>query len=226
MTNTKDLCKPDRRNESFGITLEYLQKALSEVPISGKIPQKIQEMLVFAKKICLYAYFEYDFYTLCAIYLSLLAETAIKERFLNELPQKINLIKKGKSELVMKNYNIIYQRLWNGWTIDGFQGVSSSLGSILKWFKEYQILPQRISEREVYVLSQLRNDAAHLARKDIYTPGMVIPIIWKVIDFVNCLFDSESYSKEPNAIRKTREYYNKIFQKAEKVIKISDRNDV
>jgi hypothetical protein len=80
----KNLCEPDTRSEKFGITLDYLKDRLEEVTISSEVPQRIRTMIDFTKKICLYAYYEYDFYTLSLIYSSLLVETALKERFLQE----------------------------------------------------------------------------------------------------------------------------------------------
>jgi hypothetical protein len=219
----KKLCEPDPRSSLFNITTETLRESLSKVLVSPRVPKKIQEMLEFAKKICLYAYYEYDFYSLCTIYLFLLTETAIKERFLHELPQKCKLIKKGKSESVTKSYNAIYERLQKGWKIDGFREISHSLDSILKWLKEHQILPQRISEYQIDLLRQLRNDAAHLKSKDIYPPAMVIPMIWLLTDFVNCLYDPEVHGKEPNAIKQTREYYKSISEETKKIFK-KERN--
>jgi len=215
-----ELCQPDKRNLDSGVSLENLVKALSQVPISEKVPNKIREMLEFAKKIWLYGYYEYDFYTLCSIYLFLLVETAIKERFLDELPKQCQLVKNGKSEIVNKNYEIIYQRLWQGWTITGFEKVGRSLKSIPNWFKEHQVLPARIGEKEVDLLRKLRNEAAHLTGKDVYTPAMAIQMIFKITDLINCLFDPQFYNKEPAALKNGREYHEKISQEFEKTIKI------
>ena len=94
MFKIKELCTPDKRNEFFGITIDVLRTELIKVSISDRVPGKIKAMLDFVKKICLYAYYEYDFYTLTLIYGSLLVETAIKERFLQELPDMCQLKKK------------------------------------------------------------------------------------------------------------------------------------
>ena len=219
----KDLCKPDPRNSVFNITPETLEESLSKVKISRKVPKKIQEMLEFSKKICLYGYYEYDFYTLSSVYLFLLTETAIKERFLNELPKKCHLRKKNKLKEITKNYRAVYDHLWKGWSIEGYEKVNRSLGSILKWLYDHQVLPKRVSEFETKTLKNLRNESAHLTRKNILTPGMVIPILWKVIDFVNCLFDPKVHNKEPESLRRTREFYTEVFQEAKKITKKSKK---
>ena len=129
-----DLCEPDARNKAFNITIKSLEEGLAKVDISPKVPQKIREMLDFAKKIYIYGYYEYEFYTLSSIYLFLLTETAIKERFLAELPEKCILTKKTQKKIVKKHYSAIYDSLLNHLKSKGFEDISQSLKSIKKKF--------------------------------------------------------------------------------------------
>jgi len=213
------MCQPDKRNLDLGISLETLKDLLSQVQVSQKVPAKFKGTLEFAKQICLYGYFEYDFYTLGLIYVFLLVETAIKERFLNDLPDKCHLIRGKESQLVNKNYEIVYQRLWEGWMIVGFEEVNSSLWSILKWLKKNQILPERIGKKEIELLRQIRSDANHLPVTDFHTPTLVIPVVWKIIDFVNCLFDPAVHDKEPKILKQQKESHKQMSQWLERVIR-------
>ena len=211
----EDICKPDKRSELFDLTKEQIRVDLSKVPVSDKVPQNIREMLEFTDKICLYGYYEYDFYTLSSIYLFLLAETAIKERLLSELPSECTLIKKEKTKKIRKGKSI-FQYLRKGWKIEDCREVSSSPESIAIWLKKNRILPERIGDRQISLLVQLRNDAAHLTAKDIYMPTQVIPMIWLITDFINCLFDPQVHDKEPDVLVRTKESYRQISEIAKR----------
>ncbi|MFA5031676.1 MAG: hypothetical protein WC614_01525 [bacterium] len=211
----------DPRNE--GLTLEHFEKAINkEVPISNKVPEKICEMLELAKKICFYAYYEYDFYWLCNINLFLFTETAIKERFLDALPRECKLIKKEQSRTMIKDINI-YKFLRERWRIVGYEDVDASLKSILKWLKKEKIIPKRIdNDRQLEAISNLRNSAAHLHGKSVYNFAMAIPILWVTIDFVNCLFDTECHDKEPECIKRQREDYERHMKEFEELDKTTE----
>lgn len=205
----KKLTEPDRRNESFGITLRFIKQELQKVAISKKVPNKIVTLIDFAKEICLYVYYEYDFFNLSLMYSSLMVETAIKERFLFELPDVCQLKKKKENKRVNKNYNIIYRHLVEHWCIIGFEEIRS-LGSILEWLRAHKIIPERFSENDLKAMIDLRNMSAHIASKDIIPPSMVFPMLWRIFDFINCLFDCEEHRDEPEVIRKTRNFFRGI----------------
>jgi len=259
-----DFCEPDIRNKQMNITIKSLEEGLAKVDIGPKVPEKIHEMLDFAKKICMYGYYEYEFYTLSSIYLFLLTETAVKERFLEELPEECMLTKKTQKKIVKKHYSTIYDsllkhleikgfedisqslksikekflkelpeefilkekiqkktvkksystiydNLLKHWRIEGFEDINQSLKSIIDWLLKNKKLPKRISEFEAHTYRELRNKAAaHLERKKVYVPGEVIRFFWKVIDFINCLFDLQNNIEKPKVIRNMEEDYKQI----------------
>lgn len=211
----KDLCQPDETNRDFNITIESLKESVAMVSISEKVLQKFQELLEVAKKLYLYSYYEWDFYTVCLIYLLLLSETAIKERFLQELPQECKLVKKECVEKVQKSYTIIYERLFKRWRLVGYEKVDGSLLSIAHWLKEHNILPDRFNEFVLETLIKLRNYAAHLEAKHLWPPAIVIQTFWKVVDLVNCLFDIEAHNSEPEALKKMRAEYEALYREIE-----------
>jgi hypothetical protein len=273
-----NFCEPDLRNKAMNITIKSLEEGLSKVDISSKVPKKIREMLDFAKKICIYGYYEYEFYTLSTIYLFLLTETAIKERFLEELPEECILTKKTQKKIVKKHYSTIYDSLlkhWKiegfedvnqslksikekileelpeeftltektqkktvkkhystiydsllkHWKIEGFEDVNQSLKSVIDWLLKNEKLPKRISEFEAHTYRELRNKtAAHLERKSVFLPAMVIPIFWKIIDFINCLFDPQNHVEKPKVIRDMKEYFTPVNEHMKKIIKDKKAN--
>lgn len=210
----KDLCTPDKRNINFNITLDSLRSSLSEVVISGKVPERITKMIEVAQKLYLYAFFEYDLYTVSMIYLALLTETAIKERFLIELPANVELIKKGERKIIGCRYSGIYGKLQKGWKIKGFEKINYSLKSIMDWLIQCNVLPDRYKQFEVDSLRNVRNMSAHLESKEIYPPGMAIQFYLRTADFVNCLFDPTVHNNEPTILKETREQYKNVIQQA------------
>jgi hypothetical protein len=209
----KEMCQPDPRTLSLNIDMKQLENAISAVQMSEKIPQGIKEMIDLAKRVFLYGYYEYDFYTLSAQYLFLVAETAAKERLLHVLPKECRLIRGKKSKVVRKNCHTMYENLQKRWVIEGFPEINRTLDSILKFLKAREILPQRISMHFLDSLRQLRNNAAHLTGKDALHPATIIPAFHMVIDFTNCLFDTEFHENEPQAIKQTRAFYEEVSKK-------------
>ncbi|MBE0434088.1 hypothetical protein IBX73_11575 [candidate division WOR-3 bacterium] len=93
-----------------------------------------------------------------------------------------------------------------------------------RWLIESKILPERINERRVNNIVDLRNDiAAHLTSKEIYTPGQVVWIFWLIIDFINCLFDPRVHGEEPEVLVRTKESYRQIIEVAEKLFEGKNR---
>jgi hypothetical protein len=219
MLKTKDLFKPDPRNQSFNLTEDDLFDYVSSIEISKKVPRKISEMLDFTRRMILYGYYNYDFYTQSAIYLFLVTESAVKERVYEELPEKCPVTKDDKTEIITKDYNVIFQRLREDWQIIGYEKLSRSLGSIVRVLKDGGILPKRIGEPEIEILRQLRNSAIDVTRAEPYSPAVVIPIYWKIVDFINCLYDKSVHESEPKALTQLREHYTMLSQAVEKIKK-------
>lgn len=216
---TKDLFKPDRRNQVLNITEENLAGYVFGIELSRKVPARIVRAVEMTRKIILYAYYDYDFYTLSAAHLFLIAESAIKDRLYNELPDTCALIKDGKTDMIPKDYQAIFQRLREDWQIIGFEHIGHSLKSIILWFKEQGILPSRIGDREIELLNQLRIVAVDIVQADPMSPGMLIPVYWKIVDFMNCLYDPGTHPREPVMLEELREHYAMLSKAVENIKK-------
>lgn len=193
----KDLCQPDNRNVRFNISLDNLRNSLNAVPISVKVPNKIRTMVEFAQKIFLYSFYEYDFYALAMIYLALMTETAIKERFLMELPDEIELEKKERIEILPKIYAILFDHLAANWKMKNLKKVNGSLKSVMDWLFKRIEMPDRFNAFTREALRIIRNFSAHLTGKDIYQPAVALPFYQQTVDFINCLFECDKISKKP-----------------------------
>lgn len=216
---TKDLFKPDRRNLVLNITEENLAGYVLGIETSRKVPARITAAVEMSRKIILYAYYDYGFYTLSAAHLFLIAESAVKDRLYDELPDTCALTKDGKTEMVPKEYHTVFQRLREGWEIIGFEHTGHSLRSFIHWFKEQGILPSRIGDREIELLNQLRMIAVDIGRAETMSPGVLIPLYWKIVDFINCLYDPSVHPKEPMMLKELREHYTMLSKAVENIKK-------
>jgi hypothetical protein len=206
----KDLCQPHENNALFGVDLQCLQQSITAIPVSPKVPTSITELLDVARKLLLYCYYEWDFYTVSFVYLFLISETAMKTRFVQQLPEPCTIVRKDAHIAVAKNYDILFSKLHKGWRIEGYERINGSLGSISAWLMTNVPLPERHNEFVVNTIRDLRNYAAHLSMKHLWPPAIVIQQLWKVTDFINCLYDPHCHASEPKILKESRERYRAL----------------
>ena len=82
----------------------------------------------------------------------------------------------------------------------------------LRTARERGLIPQRITEKQLEALWRLRNEAAHPRECHLLPPAIAFESYVVTIDLVNCLFDAEWRSREPEPVRRIRERYQGIFQ--------------
>ena len=203
----------------LNITEENLAGYVFGIELSRKVPARIAVAVEMTRRIILYAYYDYGFYTLSAAHLFLIAESAVKDRLYNELPDTCALTRGGKTDMVPKDYLTIFQRLREDWQIIGFEHVGHSLKSIVSWLKEQGILPSRIGNREIELLNQLRMVAIDIVQADPMSPGVLIPLYWKIVDFINCLYDPTAHPREPVMLEELREHYAMLSKAVENIKK-------
>jgi len=78
--------------------------------------------------------------------------------------------------------------------------------------RERGLIPQRITQKQLEALCGLRNEAAHPRECHLLPPAIAFETYVVTIDLVNCLFDAEWRSREPEPVRRIRERYQGIFQ--------------
>jgi hypothetical protein len=78
--------------------------------------------------------------------------------------------------------------------------------------RERGFIPQRITEKQLEALCGLRNEAAHPRECHLLPPARAFETYVVTIDLVNCLFDAEWRSREPEPVRRIRKRYQGMFQ--------------
>ena len=96
MKSFDDLIKPDKRSKKY--PPEWVEKQLTEVPLSTKVPKKIREMVALAQELVYYGYFRYEFYNLALFYLCITFETSLGEKYRQKKKRFKKLINSAKQD--------------------------------------------------------------------------------------------------------------------------------
>lgn len=95
--------KVDKHGKSHEITIEDLQKSICSIQLIHVVPEEVKKVFNAAKRLYIFGYFEYYFFTISQHYAFLALESALKNRY-NEIYDKPNknlndiikkLVKKG-----------------------------------------------------------------------------------------------------------------------------------
>lgn len=79
--------KVDKSGESHEITLEDLQKSVCDIQLIPTVPEGVREVFNAAKRLHIFGYFEYYFFTISQHYAFLALESALRNRY-NEVSCK------------------------------------------------------------------------------------------------------------------------------------------
>lgn len=71
--------------EAIGITIEDLQKHISDIQVIPQVPEAVKRVFRIAKELYIFGYFRYIFFTASAHYAYLALESAIKNRYATSL---------------------------------------------------------------------------------------------------------------------------------------------
>lgn len=213
--------KPDTRNLALNISEENLADYVYGVQLSQQVPATITGAINVARKVIQYAFYSYELYTVAAIHLYLIVESAVKDRLFKELPATCIFTRRGKTEMLQKEYAGVFVRLREGWQIVGFEKLGYTLESIIRWFKNQKLLPDRIGDREIELFRQVNMIMVDISRTEALSPGVLIPYYWKVVDFINCLYDLRMHDHEPRMLETLREQYAMLSRAVEKLKKPS-----
>lgn len=217
--------KPDPRNLALNISEENLIDYVYGVELSRQVPASITQAMNIARQVIQYSYYTYELYTVAAIHLYLIVESAVKDRLFRELPATCMLTRRGKTEMLQKDYAQVFARLRDGWQIVGYEKLGYSLVSIIRWFIDQKLLPGRIGDREIDLFHQINMIVVDVSRREAISPGILIPFYWKVVDFINCLYDLRTHDHEPPMLQTLREQYtmlSRAVKKLKKPVKSSD----
>lgn len=181
-----DLIQPDPsmgifvRGDHLGITIEDLQRDICNIQLIPNVNEHVKRVFDGAKKLYVYGYFNYYFFTISQHYAYLALESAIQNRYIYSFGEKIILENKtGTEKIELRNpgYSYIfgYHKIkkdgknWNPRVlkING-QEFLNEMGGLLNWLADKQILTKWEVKRCRSRIN-MRNILSHLSFATIFS---------------------------------------------------------
>ena len=166
--------------EATGITIEDLQKHISDIQLIPEVPDGVKRVFRIAKEFYIFGYFRYIFFTVSAHYAYLALESAIKNRYAASLGDKAILTnpKDQKYEIRPPSWERIFEfcrrHSKEGWSsrkirVNG-EAFPSTMPSLLNWLVANKLVPKW--ERPQYEAGvYLRHSLSHLESPSVFMPS-------------------------------------------------------
>jgi hypothetical protein len=179
--------------ESAGI--EQLQKDICGIQLIPSVPGDVKEIFQHAKKLHIYGFFHYIFFTISQHYAYLALESAIKNRYYLSFGD-VNVLANKKGETVRIG-RIDHQVVWDlcrrrrGWrmeelTVNGEKFAANTRG-LLDWLVKNKIATEW--ERKLCAKGMnLRNVMSHLTHPLVFPPSYSVRALRFVADIINRLY--------------------------------------
>lgn len=179
-------------------TLNQLQEHMAEIQPIPQVPDSVKEVIRRAKRLYIYGFFEYSFFTIAAHYAYAAMEAALKSRWGASLPRPTTLIHKrqdvseeAKFETTgyaaIERYCHVHGWRTNKLLVNGrpFPRTSKPL---LEWLQDDCVITeyQKVMFERAYL--PLRNSHSHLEDCSTWMPES--RTIRKAVEQINILFDS------------------------------------
>jgi len=166
--------------EATGITIEDLQKHISDIQLIPEVTDEVKRVFRIAKELYIFGYFRYIFFTVSAHYAYLALESAIKNRYATSLGDKAILtnLKDQKYEMSVPSWEKIsefcrrYRKEgWNSRKIKVNGGAfPSTMPSLINWLVANKLVPKW--ERPQYEAGvYLRHSLSHLESPSVFMPS-------------------------------------------------------
>lgn len=181
------LIRVDPTNLAFGAMFDTdgLQELLRNSRLSPEVPNDVRKQLEVARKLFVYGYFVYDFYTQASLVSILAVESALIRRFTDYYGTDFHLSKKSQ-QVNAKSYQEVRKLLRKGWRLDDEETFRGGLKSLLGWAGTKNL----ISKSDVYAeqLPRIRGEFAHPSFQSVLPMSMAQLVVTDSIELVNELF--------------------------------------
>lgn len=175
-------------------SLKDVQTALASILLIPQVPESVDWTFRIAKRLYLFARFEYEFYTVSLHYASLAMEAAILTRWTASLPNPVTSHWNGlRQQISAPSHGELAKVFWskNGrsLTVDGLP-FPNSLTKVLRRLRETGII-DTLTEKDILEVIGLRNDLSHQESSIVLPPSTGSLSV--VAEQINALFDSVPY---------------------------------
>jgi hypothetical protein len=180
-------------NLAFGwqISTDGLQELLSTCEIKPEVPEDVRKQLEVAKKLFVYGYFVYEFYTLAGFVSILAVESALVHRFSDYYKMDFRLRKKTE-RMTAKSYEGLRLLLRKGWEFEDPPDFRCGFKSLLRWAAARTLIGKPLAFIES--LPRIRGTFAHPLFQTVMPIAMAQPAIESMVELVNELFAQTSNS--------------------------------
>ena len=166
--------------EAIGITIEDLQKHVSDIQLIPQVPEAVKRVFRIAKELYIFGYFRYIFFTVSAHYAYLALESAIKHRYAASLGDKAILTNSRGQQYEIRPP--LWERIFEfckrhskeGWStrkirVNG-ESFPSTMPSLLNWLVANKLVPKWELLRYKAGVN-LRHSLSHLESPSVFTPS-------------------------------------------------------
>jgi hypothetical protein len=181
------LIQVDPTNMAFGVEFDTdgLQELLRNCRLCPEVPNDVRKQFEVARKLFVYGYFVYDFYTQASLVSILAVESALIRRFTDYYRADFHLSKKSQ-QVTATSYQEVRGLLRKGWRLDDQENFRGGLKSLLGWAGKKNM----ISKVDVYAnyLPRIRGEFAHPLFQSVMPIRMAQLVVTASIELANELF--------------------------------------
>jgi hypothetical protein len=189
-----DIQKPDERNlywafvpkgKQFGF--EYRYADVASIRVNPSAPEDVRSYFATLQKLCVYAWFSYDFYALVVSLTYTLIEMALKLRLPRKGPDKRRRLKPLLQEAIK-------QKLINGKAFTHVKRIRQQEAEDLRLLRRVEKITKSSPPKNDYLaillesLPKLRNSFAHPKGQSIHFPHDATFALRFAAEFINQLF--------------------------------------
>jgi hypothetical protein len=156
-------------------SLEEVQQALSDIRLRMSVPEPVRHTFSLSKRLYLFGYFEYGFFTISQHYAFLALEAAVYSRWVSELPPEVEVHVPPNAPYKM--YRPTHQQLFDHWMASGRrlkvegQEFPNSVHKVLGRFVAKGMITAEQRER-MGAAMHLRNEMSHTESQTINIPNI------------------------------------------------------
>lgn len=187
------LIRGDTRNER--LSLEFLQQELAELRLTPSAPPVVAHDVFIAKRVFLAGWFFYELFADSFHHSAVACESALRERFVRDLPLPIELETKKADASGQRSTRQLIERpeadtldemLRRAWRLRAAPDFRMDYSRLIEWADEHGVL-SKSSVGYADNFRQWRNLSAHGA-KAVLPPGPLLNLMQEAIWIINELF--------------------------------------
>jgi hypothetical protein len=171
-------------------SLEEVQQALSDIRLRMSVPEPVRHTFGLSKRLYLFGYFEYGFFTISQHYAFLALEAAVYSRWISDLPTEVEV--QVPPNVPYKMHRPTHEELFNHWMASGRrlkvegQDFPNSVHKVLGRFVAKGLITAEQRER-MEAAMHLRNEMSHTESQTIDVPKISTLAI--TAELVNAIYN-------------------------------------